>query len=89
MVNSPSLKIVRCRGSMLRQDERAFAYTYDTTLSGTLVNSPTLGSPYPIPAQSSILVIGDSWANEEETLPSTWGDFPAHMRRFLRNLPSR
>lgn len=68
-------------------DERAFAYTYDTTLSGTLVNSPTLGSPYPIPARSSILVIGDSWANEEEALPSTWGDFPAHMRRFLRNRP--
>mgnify|MGYP000193308301 CR=1 FL=1 len=28
-----------------------------------------------------------SWANEEENTPSTWGDFPAHMRRFLRNRP--
>lgn len=68
-------------------DERAFAYTYDTTLTGTLVNTPTLGSTYAIPSNSSILVIGDSWANEEENTPSTWGDFPAHMRRFLRNRP--
>ena len=72
---------------MLRQGTSGPLRIPDTTLSGTLVNSPTLGSPYPIPARSSILVIGDSWANEEETLPSTWGDFPAHMRRFLRNLP--
>lgn len=68
-------------------DERAFAYTYDTTLTGTLVNTPTLGSTYTIPSNSSVLVIGDSWANEEENTPSTWGDFPAHMRRFLRNRP--
>lgn len=68
-------------------DERAFAYTYDTTLTGSLVNAPTLGTVYPIPTRSSVLVIGDSWANEEENTPSTWGDFPAHMRRFLRNKP--
>lgn len=68
-------------------DERAFAYTYDTTLTGSLVNVPTLGTTYAIPSRSSVLVIGDSWANEEENTPSTWGDFPAHMRRFLRNQP--
>lgn len=68
-------------------DERAFAYTYDTTLTGSLVNAPTIGTTYAIPSNSSVLVIGDSWANEEENTPSTWGDFPAHMRRFLRNQP--
>lgn len=69
------------------RDQRVFPYSYSTSLTGTLVNTPTLGATYPIHARSSILVIGDSFTNDPDTLPTIGGDFPSHMRRYLRGKP--
>lgn len=66
------------------RDQRVFPYTYSTTLTGTLVNTPTLGPVLPMPTRSSILVIGDSFTNDPDVLPTIGGDFPYHMRRHLR-----
>lgn len=66
------------------RDQRVFPYTYSTTLTGTLVNTPTLGPVLPMPTRSSILVIGDSFTNDPDVLPTIGGDFPYHMRRHVR-----
>lgn len=66
------------------KDQRVFNYSYSTSLTGTLVNTPTLGAPYAIPSRSSILVIGDSFTNDQDNPPTIDGDFPYHMRRYLK-----
>lgn len=65
-------------------DARAFPYTMSATMSGTAVQVVTNGTPYPIPARSSVLVIGDSFTDEPYSVPSgsSWGDFPFQMRRL-------
>lgn len=69
------------------RDQRVFPYTYSTSLTGTLVNTPTLGPVLSMPSRSSILVIGDSFTNDPDVLPTIGGDFPSHMRRHLRGHP--
>lgn len=66
------------------REQRVFPYTYSSSLTGTLMSTPVLGAVYPIPSRSSILVIGDSFTNDYDTLPNVGGDFPFHMRRHLR-----
>lgn len=66
------------------REQRVFPYTYSSSLTGTLMSTPVLGSVYAIPTRSSILVIGDSFTNDYDTLPNIGGDFPFHMRRHLR-----
>jgi lysophospholipase L1-like esterase len=70
-------------------DQRVYNYTHTNTLTGTLVNTPTLGTAYPIPTNSSVLVIGDSLSDTENNIDddagSSWGDFPRQMRRMLPN----
>lgn len=69
------------------RDQRVFPYTYSTSLTGTLMAAPTLGPVLPMPTRSSILVIGDSFTNDPDVLPTIGGDFPYHMRRYLRGKP--
>lgn len=69
---------VNCR------EQRVFPYTYSTSLTGTLMAIPTVGDVYAIPARSSVLVIGDSFTNDPDVLPTIGGDFPYHMRRYLQ-----
>lgn len=69
------------------REQRVFPYTYSTSLTGTLMATPTLGTTYAIPTRSSVLVIGDSFTNDYDTLPTIGGDFPYHMRRHLRGKP--
>lgn len=69
------------------REQRVFPYTYSTSLTGTLMSTPTLGTTYAIPTRSSILVIGDSFTNDYDTLPTIGGDFPYHLRRHLRGKP--
>lgn len=70
------------------RDQRVFPYTYSTSLTGTLVNTPTLGPVLPMPSRSSILVIGDSFTNDYNTGPTVMGgDFPMWMRWYLRGQP--
>lgn len=69
------------------REQRVFPYTYSTSLNSTAVANPTLGDVMPMPTRSSILVIGDSFTNDYDTLPTIGGDFPYHMRRHLRGKP--
>lgn len=69
------------------RDQRVFPYTFDATLTGSLMSTPTLGATYPVHARSSILVIGDSFTNDYDTLPTIGGDFPYHLRRYLKGKP--
>ena len=45
-------------------DQRAYNFSHTNTMSGTLVGVPTLGDPYPIPTNSSVLIIGDSLSTQ-------------------------
>ena len=69
-------------------DQRVFAYTRTSTVTSGAESNVVVGSTYPIPARSSVLVIGDSWAND---IPfeagGDFGDFPWQTRRFLRPHP--
>lgn len=69
------------------RDQRVFPCTYSTSLTGSLMAAPTLGPVLPMPTRSSILVIGDSFTNDPDVLPTIGGDFPYHMRRYLRGKP--
>lgn len=69
------------------REQRVFPYSYSTNLTGTLMATPTLGTVYSIPSRSSVLVIGDSFTNDYDTLPTIGGDFPYHMRRYLKGKP--
>ena len=66
-------------------DQQVFNYTSSATVTSGIVGTPTLGTPYAIPRRSSVLIIGDSWAND---LPfeagGDFGDFPWQVRRHLR-----
>jgi len=69
-------------------DQQVFAYTRTSTVTSGAESNVVVGSTYPIPARSSVLVIGDSWAND---IPfeagGDFGDFPWQTRRFLRPHP--
>lgn len=66
-------------------DQQVFSYDLTGTVTNGIVGVPTIGAPYPIPTRSSVLVIGDSWAND---IPfeagGDFGDFPWNIRRALR-----
>ncbi len=64
-------------------DQRAFPYTYSTSVVSNLVQTPTVGSTYSIPRRSSILVIGDSMTNDDYSASNAWGDFPFRARTLL------
>lgn len=62
-------------------DSRIFPYTYTATLGGTggtAVLNVTTGTRQTIPASRSVLVVGDSFANDAT-------DFPMQMRSVLYN----
>ena len=70
------------------RDQRVFPYTYSSTYTGTLINTPTLGAVTAMPTRSSILVIGDSFTNDYNTGPTVMGgDFPMYLRWALRGKP--
>ena len=67
-------------------DQRAYNYTHTNTLTGSLVNTPTLGAAYPIPTNCSVLTIGDSFSDTFANpiiAAGQFGDYPYQMRRFL------
>lgn len=67
-------------------DQRAYNYTHTNTLTGSLVNTPTLGTPYAIPTNCSVLTIGDSFSDifaNPVVAAGQFGDHPYQMRRFL------
>ena len=45
-------------------EQRAYNYTHVGSMTGTVVNTPTLGTAYAIPTNSSILIIGDSLSTQ-------------------------
>ena len=69
-------------------EQQAFAYTRTSTITSGVESAVVVGETYPIPKRSSVLVIGDSWAND---IPfeagGDFGDFPWQTRRFLRPHP--
>ena len=70
------------------RDQRVFPYTYSSTYTGTLINTPTLGAVTVMPTRSSVLVIGDSFTNDYNTGPTVMGgDFPMYLRWALRGKP--
>ena len=67
-------------------EQRVFPYSYSTSVVSGAVQTPTVGATYSIPAQSAVLMLGDSWANDLWTT-SSFGDFPWQARRFLQGKP--
>lgn len=67
-------------------EQRVFPYSYSTSVVSGAVQAPTVGAAYSIPAQSAVLMLGDSWANDLWTV-SSFGDFPWQTRRFLQGKP--
>lgn len=67
-------------------EQRVFPYAYSSSVVSGAVQTPTVGAVYAIPARSSVLILGDSWANEVWTSLS-FGDFPWQTRRALGNAP--
>lgn len=63
-------------------EQAVFNYSYSATVTSGAVSAPTLGAAYTSPRRSSILMLGDSYANDPWTA-ATFGDFPWQTRRFL------
>lgn len=61
-------------------DQQVFAYTRSSVVTSGLEGTPTVGSTYAIPTRSSVLVLGDSFANDAT-------DFPGKLRIALRGKP--
>ena len=61
-------------------DQQVFAYTRTSTVTSGLEGTPTVGDVYAIPTRSSVLVLGDSFANDAT-------DFPGKLRVALRGKP--
>ena len=61
-------------------DQQVFAYTRSSVVTSGLEGTPTVGTTYPIPTRSSVLVLGDSFANDAT-------DFPGKLRLALRGQP--
>ena len=67
-------------------EQAVFNYSYSATVTSGAVSAPTLGAAYTSPRRSSILMLGDSYANDPWTA-ATFGDFPWQTRRFLGRQP--
>lgn len=61
-------------------DQQVFAYTRTSTVTSGAESAVTVGSSYAIPSRSSVLVLGDSYANDAT-------DFPGKLRIALRGKP--
>ena len=61
-------------------DQQVFAYTRSSVVTSGLEGTPTVGDVYAIPRRSSVLVLGDSFANDAT-------DFPGKLRIALRGKP--
>lgn len=61
-------------------DQQVFGYTRSSVVTSGLEGTPTVGSTYAIPTRSSVLVLGDSFANDAT-------DFPGKLRIALRGKP--
>lgn len=59
-------------------DQRAFNYDMSAVVTSGAVGTPTLGEAYEVPASSSVMILGDSFANDP-------GDYPTWLRYFTRN----
>lgn len=64
-------------------DQHAFNYTRTGSVTSGAVGAPTHGTPYPVSRRSSVLMLGDSWANDQATNTPNHGDFPFQARRFV------
>lgn len=64
------------------EDMRAFPYTYSVDVTGTLLGTPVLGTPYAFPDRCSVLCIGDSFGNDVWSTPPNFGDYPFQLRRI-------
>lgn len=64
-------------------DQHAFNYSRTGSVTSGAVGAPTHGAPYAVPRRSSVLMLGDSWANDHATSNPNWGDFPFQARRYL------
>ncbi|MCS6297184.1 MAG: SGNH/GDSL hydrolase family protein [Nitrospira sp.] len=67
-------------------EQRVFPYSYSTSVVSGAVQTPTVGAVYAVPRRSSVLMLGDSWANDPWTA-SNFGDFPWQTRRALGRAP--
>lgn len=61
-------------------DQHVFNYTRSGSVASGAVGTPTHGTPYDVPRRSSVLVLGDSFANDP-------GDYPDWLRWHLRGKP--
>ena len=61
-------------------DQQVFAYTRTSTITSGAESAVTVGATYSISPRSSILVLGDSFANDAT-------DFPGKLRISLRQYP--
>lgn len=59
-------------------DQQVFAYTRSSVVTSGLEGTPTIGATYSIPTRSSVLVLGDSFANDAT-------DFPGKLRTWLKH----
>lgn len=67
-------------------DQRAYNYTHSNTMVGSVVQTPTLGTPYTIARNRSILCIGDSLSDTFATpilAAGQHGDYPYQARRMF------
>lgn len=53
-------------------DQQVFAYTRTSVVTSGLEGTPTIGSTYAIPTRSSVLVLGDSFANDATDFPGNY-----------------
>lgn len=61
-------------------DQHVFNFSMSAGVTSGLVEAPVVGSAYPIPSNSSVLFLGDSFANDP-------GDYPTWLRYFLQSVP--
>lgn len=62
-------------------DQQVFAYSRTSTITSGAESAVTVGSIYVVPRMSSVLVLGDSFANDPGL------DFPWWIRKSLGNVP--
>lgn len=67
-------------------DQRAYNYTHTNTMVGSVVQTPTLGTPYTIPRNCSVLCLGDSFMDTFDSpilSAGQHGDAPYQARRMF------
>lgn len=61
-------------------DQKAFNFTRTGTVTSGAVGAATHGTPYTVSTSSSVLILGDSFANDP-------GDFPSWIRTLTQGMP--